>query len=343
MRLRKTLLFLSAFLPVGKRLVYQAFFGARIAKGARIGFGSILLFDEMTIDRDVRIAPFAIIEASRISIGMRSIIGRFAHVSVNDFSLGPSCTIASRAQIKGNPRDTRSTFSAGAESWVFEFCYINVARPVQFGRNVGVGGGSYIFTHGVWLSQLQGYPVSYGGVTIGDDVWLPWGCFIMPGVTLGGGCVVGARSVVTKDVPAGALVAGSPAKVLRERVNGEVTPEQRVEILKAASKEFCASRGLALAVREDASGWLRLAFGGTDQVAIATGHEADRMVPEVRYLLRVVHEPLGPTGGTSGALYSTESFQCTPRSTFTPVQAQWLHHLRTIGTRHYPLDEVTVE
>lgn len=53
--------------------------------------------------------------------------------------------------------------------------------------------------------------------TIGHDVWIGQGAFIKAGVTLGNGCIVAARSVVTKDVSPYAVVAGTPAKVIRKR------------------------------------------------------------------------------------------------------------------------------
>jgi acetyltransferase-like isoleucine patch superfamily enzyme len=55
------------------------------------------------------------------------------------------------------------------------------------------------------------------GVTIGRDVWVGAGCVILPGVTIGDGAVLAAGSVVTKDVPAGAVVGGVPAKVIKAR------------------------------------------------------------------------------------------------------------------------------
>jgi acetyltransferase-like isoleucine patch superfamily enzyme len=56
-------------------------------------------------------------------------------------------------------------------------------------------------------------------VTIGDHVWIGAGAMVLKGVTIGDGAVVAARSVVTKDVPPGVLVAGSPARVIREGVS----------------------------------------------------------------------------------------------------------------------------
>ena len=53
-------------------------------------------------------------------------------------------------------------------------------------------------------------------VKIGDRVWVGFGASILKGVTVGEGAVIGARSVVTRDVPANSIVAGNPARVLRQ-------------------------------------------------------------------------------------------------------------------------------
>lgn len=52
-------------------------------------------------------------------------------------------------------------------------------------------------------------------MTIEDEVWLGGHVTILPGVTIGRGSIIGAGSVVTKDVPAGVVAAGNPCKVLR--------------------------------------------------------------------------------------------------------------------------------
>lgn len=59
-------------------------------------------------------------------------------------------------------------------------------------------------------------PVSRGPITIEDDAWLGAGCVILPGVRIGRGAVVGANSVVSQDVPPLHVVAGQPARTVRE-------------------------------------------------------------------------------------------------------------------------------
>lgn len=63
--------------------------------------------------------------------------------------------------------------------------------------------------------------------TIGNDVWIGHDAFIRAGVTIGDGAVVAARSVVVKDVPPYAIVAGNPATVKRYRLREDLIPELR--------------------------------------------------------------------------------------------------------------------
>jgi acetyltransferase-like isoleucine patch superfamily enzyme len=66
-------------------------------------------------------------------------------------------------------------------------------------------------------SRIRAFaPVSQGPIVIEDDAWLGAGCVILPGVRIGRGAVVGANSVVSQDVPALQVVAGQPARSIRE-------------------------------------------------------------------------------------------------------------------------------
>ena len=85
-------------------------------------------------------------------------------------------------------------------------------NDVGIGRNVIIrdtNGGHYMNTIGYRPTRP---------VTIGEKAWLCESCTIMPGVKIARGGIIGAFSVVTKSVPAHALVSGSPAEVVQEDV-----------------------------------------------------------------------------------------------------------------------------
>ncbi len=78
--------------------------------------------------------------------------------------------------------------------------------------------------------DISGHPATKGNVIIGNDVWIGYKATIMSGVTIGDGAVIGACSVVTKDVKPYEIVAGNPAKVIRKRFSDEII----IQLLKIA-------------------------------------------------------------------------------------------------------------
>jgi len=75
----------------------------------------------------------------------------------------------------------------------------------------------------IWpsASAFQCFHKSKGNVVIGNDVWLGLGATVLSGVQIGDGAIIGARSVITKDVPPYAIVGGNPAKLIRYRFEEE--------------------------------------------------------------------------------------------------------------------------
>lgn len=63
----------------------------------------------------------------------------------------------------------------------------------------------------------DGHPHTKGPTVIGNDVWIGHGAMVVSGVTIGDGACIGAGAVVTRDVPPYAVVAGNPARVVRQR------------------------------------------------------------------------------------------------------------------------------
>lgn len=85
-------------------------------------------------------------------------------------------------------------------------------------------------------------PVKKGNIEIGDDVWLGTDALIMGGVKVGNGAVVAAGSIVTKDVPAYAIVGGCPAKVIKYRFPDNVIAELLQINWDKIDKKLCEDR-----------------------------------------------------------------------------------------------------
>jgi hypothetical protein len=92
---------------------------------------------------------------------------------------------------------------------------INTTRSVTIGNEVGMGIETKVYTHGAYLSMIDGFPAEFGPVSLGNRVWLPY-AILMPNVHIGDNVVVGAGAIVNKDLPAGCLAVGMPAKPIRE-------------------------------------------------------------------------------------------------------------------------------
>ncbi len=104
------------------------------------------------------------------------------------------------------------------EKVYFNFdCVILDVCEVRIGNFVFVGPGVHIYTATHPLQAKLRRTQEFGKpVAIGNDVWIGGNAIICPGVTIGDGCVIGAGSVVTKNIPAGVLAAGNPARVIRK-------------------------------------------------------------------------------------------------------------------------------
>lgn len=114
----------------------------------------------------------------------------------------------------------------GEGACIGEYNHITAIGHMRIGRNLLTGRWVTITDNGhgttdyVTLRQapLERSLYSKGNVTIGDNVWIGDKATILPGVTIGDGAVIAANSVVTKDVPAYCVVAGNPAKVIKQLV-----------------------------------------------------------------------------------------------------------------------------
>jgi acetyltransferase-like isoleucine patch superfamily enzyme len=137
-------------------------------------------------------------EGTRIEIGSGSFVDPYAELNTT----GGSITI-------------------GKDSCIHSFCVLYGAGGLTIGDHVRIA------THALIIGGNHGFDVpdapiheqegTKKGIRIGDDVWIGAGAIILDGVTIGAHAVIGAGSVVTRDIPADAVAMGVPAKVARMR------------------------------------------------------------------------------------------------------------------------------
>lgn len=125
---------------------------------------------------------------------------------------------------KGEPyAESAVWFDYGYNTFVGENFYANHGcvfldcNRIIFGDNVLVGPqcGFYTATHPLDAAErAKGFEFAKS-ITVGNNVWFGGGVYVLPGVTIGDNCVIGAGSVVSHDIPANCVAAGNPAKVIR--------------------------------------------------------------------------------------------------------------------------------
>ena len=144
--------------------------------------------------------------------GVKLEIGREAMLALGRWSwLGQGCKI----------RAHEGQVSIGAKSVLGQECTISAYQQVSIGRECIVADRVMLidFDHGMVEVErpIREQGIYKRDVRVGHNVWIGYGACLLRGVTVGNNSVIGTNSVVNKDVPSDAVVAGIPARVLRMR------------------------------------------------------------------------------------------------------------------------------
>lgn len=192
-------LFVKPFLKKSKGIVFAA-------KGAKIQFGH-----KIKIGSGFNMMEYSTLNAlsyKGVEIGNNFTLGKYAIIE---------CT--------GVLRDVGASLKIGNNVGINHYCFIGVRGNVIIGDNVIFGPRVNVFSENHNFDKLD-IPIKNQGVTkkdtiIGNDVWIGANASIMPGVKIGNSCVIASGSIVTKDIPEYSVVAGAPAKVIKNRKNKE--------------------------------------------------------------------------------------------------------------------------
>lgn len=159
---------------------------------------------------------------------------------VNNFGLAENIRIGSNSHVRGE----LLTFAHGGKITIGDYCYIGDQTRIWSALNINIG-NRVLISHAVNIFDNATHPIRASKrheqfkqiiatghpqkidlqerpVVIGADAWIGCMSVILPGITIGEGAIVGAGSVVTKDVPPYTIVAGNPARIIRE-----IPPDER--------------------------------------------------------------------------------------------------------------------
>ena len=150
---------------------------------------------------------------------------QYIHIGENTL-IGPDISL-SAGMVPGQECITNPVVSMGDRCLIGRGSGIVGHFSIEIGDDVWTGHNVYI------TDQNHGYedvslPISKQSqperaVKIGSGSWLGYGSVVLPGVTIGEHCVIGANSVVTRDVPSYSVAVGVPARVIKRYINGSWT------------------------------------------------------------------------------------------------------------------------
>lgn len=198
--------------------------GVPLVKSGRFEAGTDLQCGEnvvVEVDEEVRVGDRVVLGDNTYLSGRRVTIG-------NDF-FGYSWGHPSNAwrgtqyelsrgwlEVGRGRRDEEDAVLTVGSRCTFHDNRIDLARCVTIGNDVGLSPEVAIYTHGYWMSPLDGFPCAYKPVLVGSRTIVGFRAVVLPGAKVGQDCVIGAGAVVSGVLPPRGVYGGVPARKIRE-------------------------------------------------------------------------------------------------------------------------------
>ena len=229
--------------------------GYRIGENVSLGFGSVICGKDVDIGHHSKIGFFTIVRGDQIKIGAHVSIGSMTFLDTPFIEIGDETKINEQVFV-GGLQSFDSKFVVGRNCQIMQQCFLNPAKSIVIGDDSCIGGLSLLFGHNSWLSQFEGYDVTFEPIEIGKSVGIAWRVFVLAGVKIGDGSMIAPNSLVSHAIPPKSLAAGFPARVISKQPDfpKEVNDAQKVDILKNIIGEmiiYFKGSGLAVADRGD--------------------------------------------------------------------------------------------
>jgi acetyltransferase-like isoleucine patch superfamily enzyme len=199
----------------------------KIGKNVEISGGKIHIDDNTVLGDNIQIKVSELLE-----IGKGSLIRENTIIQGREIKLGREYYSNHHTEIGGGSCfEKTSKITIGYWFHLGSYSIINTAMMVKIGNEVGLGRFSNIYTHGAYQSILKGYPVNFGPVEIGNNVWMPCAT-VNPNVKIGDNVVVGVGSIVIKDIPSNSFAVGVPAEIKKMGIYPqEIDPSEQQKII----------------------------------------------------------------------------------------------------------------
>lgn len=170
----------------------------------------------------------------RVSIRCKNSIKVGKCVSIQDYvvinalskegvQLGDNVSIGMRSMIKtsGSLTVVGKGFFMGHDSAMGNDCFVGAAGGVSIGNYVAIGQNVRFHSENHEFHERNRRICEQGvtnkGITVGNDVWIGAGAVILDGTHIGNGCVIGANTLVNKDIPDYSIAVGNPVKIVGHR------------------------------------------------------------------------------------------------------------------------------
>ncbi|NNJ09093.1 acyltransferase [Chloroflexales bacterium ZM16-3] len=186
------------------------------------------------------IAPSASVSHSRLQLGRHIFIGDrvviYQRHNAGPVALGDYVELHRDVIIENG---SGGSLSIGARTGVQPRCqFAAYVAPIMIGARVQIAPACafYPYDHGMapGIPMIEQPLTSRGPIVVDDDAWLGYGAVVLGGVRIGAGAVIGASAVVSRNIPAGAIAVGTPARVVKMR---DELPTLAAAIAHAADQE----------------------------------------------------------------------------------------------------------